>query len=55
MSVKYMKASQNIEDGDIIDIPDDNNNNIHANIINHSSSGEDDSDCMNIYLACLAS
>jgi hypothetical protein len=55
MSAKYMKASQNIEDEDIIDIPDDDNDNdVRANIINHSSSGEDDSDCMNIYLAWLA-
>ena len=50
-----MKASQNIKDEDIINIPDNDNDDVRANIINHSSSGEDDSDCMNIYLAWLAS
>ena len=56
MSAEYMKASQNIEDEDIIDIPDDDDDDdVRANIIDHSSSGEDDSDCMTIYLAWLAS
>jgi hypothetical protein len=55
MSAEYMKASQNIDDEDIIDIPDDDDDNdICANIIDHSSSGEDDTDCMKNYLACLA-
>jgi hypothetical protein len=54
MSAEYMKASQNIDDENIIDIPDDDNNNICANIIDHSSSGEDDTDCMKNYLACIA-
>ena len=54
MSAKYMKVSQNIKDEDIINIPDDDDDDIHANIINHSSSGEDDSNCMKIYLVCFA-
>ena len=54
MSAEYMKVSQNIEDEDIIDIPDDDDDDIRANIIDHSSSGEDDSDCMKIYLVCFA-
>ena len=36
-----MKASQNIEEEDVIEIPDDDED-IHANIVDHSSSSEGD-------------
>ncbi|KAF8227755.1 hypothetical protein L208DRAFT_1404998 [Tricholoma matsutake] len=42
LSAEYMEISQNLEDKDVIEIPDDNDNDIHADIIDHSSSGEDD-------------
>ena len=37
---EYMKANQNFEDDDIIEVLDDNND-IHANIVDHCSSSED--------------
>ena len=56
LSTEYIKASQDLEDKDVIEIPDDDDNdNIHANIIDYSSSGEDDTDCMRIILPVFAS
>jgi len=45
LSAECMKASQSLEDEDIIEIPDDGND-IHANIIDHSSNSEEDIDRM---------
>ena len=42
MSTEYMKASQNLEDEDVIEILDDDDDDIRANIIDYSSSGEED-------------
>ncbi|KAF8230824.1 hypothetical protein L208DRAFT_1399990 [Tricholoma matsutake] len=42
LSAEYMKISQNLEDEDVIEIPDDDDDDIRANIVDHSSSGEDD-------------
>jgi hypothetical protein len=52
ISAEYMKASQNLDDEDVIEIPDDDDNDIRANIIDHSSSSEEDTDCMRIHHAC---
>ena len=40
LSAEYMKVNQNIEDEDVIEIPNDDD--IHANIVDHSSSSEED-------------
>ncbi|KAF8218848.1 hypothetical protein L208DRAFT_1419320 [Tricholoma matsutake] len=42
LSAEYMKISQNLEDEDVIEIPDDDDDDIRANIVDHSSSGKDD-------------
>ena len=56
MFTEYMKASQNLEDEDVIEIPDDDDDDdICANIIDYSSSGEEDTNCMRIILPVFAS
>jgi hypothetical protein len=40
LSAEYMKVNQNNEDEDVIEIPDDDD--IRANIVDHSSSSEED-------------
>jgi len=42
LAVDYMKVSQTVDDEDVIKIPDDEVEDIHANIVDNSSSeGED--------------
>jgi len=42
LAVDYMKVSQTVDDKDVVEIPDDKVEDIHANIVDNSSSkGED--------------
>jgi hypothetical protein len=46
LAAEYLKVGQNLEDDDVIEIADDDDDDIRANIVDHSSGSEGDFDCM---------